>query len=208
MATSTAGGSLSSTLGGASIQISDATGKSGNALLYYASPGQIDFLVPSSLSPGTGSLTIQTQSGLSTTLPIAIAAVSPGLFSANSSGKGVAAGSALRVSADGTQTPLPINTCSGTPLVCTAVPIDLGSATDTVYLSLYGTGIRGATASSVTATLGGFPANVQYAGAQPAFAGLDQVNLEINPALRGQGTVSIILTVNGVAANVVTVAIQ
>jgi uncharacterized protein (TIGR03437 family) len=201
--------SLGTTLGGTSIQIKDASGKVSNALLYYSSPAQTNFILPSGLSPGMATLTLQTQAGLSTMTSISIAAVDPGLFSADASGTGVAAGGALRVSADGTQTPLAISSCGGQPLVCTAIPIDLGADTDTVYLSLYGTGIRGRSAlAAVTATIGGIVTDVQYAGAQPAYPGLDQVNLQLNPALRGRGSVQIALTVDGIVANVVTVAIQ
>jgi uncharacterized protein (TIGR03437 family) len=202
-------GSLMPTLGGTSIEITDASGHSSNALLYYASPAQINFILPAKLSTGMGALAIQTQAGTSATTPISIAAVDPGLFSADASGTGVAAGSALLVSADGQQTQLPISSCSGTPLVCTAIPIDLGTASDTVYLSLYGTGIRGRSApSAVAAMIGGTLVNVLYAGSQPNYPGLDQVNLQLSSQLRGRGNVPIVLTVGGTAANVVTVSVR
>jgi uncharacterized protein (TIGR03437 family) len=205
----TRSGILMPTLDGTSIQITDASGHSSNALLYYASPAQINFILPAKLSTGMGALAIQTQAGTSATTPISIAAVDPGLFSADASGTGVAAGSALLVSADGQQTQLPISSCSGTPLVCTAIPIDLGTASDTVYLSLYGTGIRGRSApSAVAAMIGGTLVNVLYAGAQPNYPGLDQVNLQLSSQLRGRGNVPIVLTVGGTAANVVTVSVR
>lgn len=209
LATQTTNGSSSTTLGGTTIQMTDASGNTGNALIYFASPDQIDFIVPANLNTGAGSMTLQNQNGSSAATPVTIATVSPGLFSAIASGTGVAAGNAVLVSADGTQTQLPIASCSGTPVVCTAVPIDLGTSSDTVYLSLYGTGIRGRSAlSAVTATIGGVAASVQYAGAQPDFPGLDQVNLEISRSLQGRGSVPVALVVDGVAANIVTVAIQ
>jgi uncharacterized protein (TIGR03437 family) len=94
-------------------------------------------------------------------------------------------------------------------LVCTAIPIDLGTASDTVYLSLYGTGIRGRTVpSAVTAMIGGTLVNVLYAGAQPNYPGLDQVNLQLSSQLRGRGSVPIALIVDGIAANVVTVSVR
>jgi uncharacterized protein (TIGR03437 family) len=42
---------------------------------------------------------------------------------------------------------------------------------------------------------------VDYAGPQPTYVGLDQVNLILPRSLRGQGTVSIALTVDGQTAN-------
>jgi len=49
---------------------------------------------------------------------------------------------------------------------------------------------------------------VAYAGPQPQFAGLDQVNLYVPRSLAGAGEVPVILTVDGVTANVVTVNIK
>ncbi len=209
LATLATASGLASTLGGTSIQVTDQAGDVGNALLYFASPTQVNFLLPSTLSLGMATLTLTTQTGPTATTSMTLAAVAPGLFSADATGTGVAAGSALLVSADGTQTQLPINSCSGTPLVCTAIPIGLGSDTDTVYLTLYGTGIRGRSAlSAVTAALGGIVCDVLYAGPQTDYPGLDQVNLQINPALRGRGKVEVALSVNGVFANVLNVVIQ
>ena len=74
---------------------------------------------------------------------------------------------------------------------------------------LYGTGIRGRSSlSGVTAKIGGLDAQVQYAGAQPEFAGLDQVNVVIPRALAGQGEVDLTLAVDGVTANSVRVNIR
>jgi uncharacterized protein (TIGR03437 family) len=50
--------------------------------------------------------------------------------------------------------------------------------------------------------------SVQYAGAQSEFPGLDQVNIQLDPSLQGKGVVPIALSVDGVAANTVTVAIE
>jgi uncharacterized protein (TIGR03437 family) len=200
---------LTTTLGGSSIQIVDASGKASSALLYYISPAQMNFLMPSNLRPGMAKLTVSNQAGISGTAQIMVSAVSPGIFSADATGTGVAAGSALRVSAAGTQTQLSIGNFSGTPLICTPIPIDLGGPTDTVYLSLYGTGIRGRSMlTDVSAAIGGVTTTVLYAGAQPNFQGLDQVNLRIDPSLRGRSVVPILVSVDGVVANTVTVAIQ
>ena len=56
-------------------------------------------------------------------------------------------------------------------------PFDAGSADGEVYLILFGTGLRGATPGTATATLGGVRVPVQALQAQGTFAGLDQVNL-------------------------------
>jgi hypothetical protein len=69
-------------------------------------------------------------------------------------------------------TQLPVFNCM---LVCAATPIDLGPPSTSVYLELYGTGIRGRTSlSEVSVMLGGVSLQVTYAGAQITYPGLDQ----------------------------------
>jgi uncharacterized protein (TIGR03437 family) len=138
---------------------------------------------------------------------VLVEAVAPGLFSANANGKGVAAASAVRVKADGSQAAVPVFQCvSGS---CTAAPIDLGPDSDQVYVSLYGTGIRNpAGLSEVIAQIGGVKADVVYAGPQGGFAGLDQLNLRIPRALAGRGEVVVSLTLSGKSANPVTLNIH
>ncbi len=62
--------------------------------------------------------------------------------------------------------------------------------------------------SNVTATINGVSVPVQYAGPQPSYEGLDQVNLALPGSLSGSGDVNIVLTVDGQTANVVTVDVQ
>lgn len=119
---------------------------------------------------------------------------------------GVAFATAIRVGADGvTQTPVTVFTCGGSG--CAPTPIDV--KTGTVFVSFYGTGIRGFGAQgSVTCTIGGTNAPVIGAAAQGQFAGLDQVNVQLPGSLAGAGTVNVVFTVNGQAANPVTISIQ
>jgi len=73
-------------------------------------------------------------------------------------------------------------------------------------LILFGTGVRGALMlSTLTATLGGTPAEVTYAGAQGTLTGVDQINLRLPRSLAGRGDANLVLTVEGVAANTVKV---
>jgi uncharacterized protein (TIGR03437 family) len=90
----------------------------------------------------------------------------------------------------------------------TTSPIILGSG-DEAVLELYGTGIRGLGSSkAVTCTIGGIAAGVLYAGAQGQFPGLDQVNVSLPLTLAGAGEVAINLSVEGQAANTVTVVVR
>lgn len=87
-------------------------------------------------------------------------------------------------------------------------PIALDSAS-TVYVTLYGTGLRGhGAAPKVTCTVHGVDAPVAFAGAQPAFVGLDQINISLPAALAGLGESDVVVTVNGQVANIVTLNIR
>ena len=90
-----------------------------------------------------------------------------------------------------------------------ALPIDLGPATDQVFLVLFGTGLRfRSSLAAVTAKIGGADATVTFAGAVPGFIGLDQANLAIPRSLIGRGEVDVMLTVDGKAANTLKVSIK
>jgi len=87
------------------------------------------------------------------------------------------------------------------------VPVDLGPPSDQVFLSLYGTGFR--TATSATAKVGGV--SVQVYGFTPVidFPGLDLINIGPLPrALQGRGEVDVTLSLNGKAANTLSVNIR
>ncbi len=91
-----------------------------------------------------------------------------------------------------------------------ATPIDLGPESDNVFLILFGTGLRNRSSlSGVSVKIGGVDAQVQYAGPQPIFPGLDQVNALIPRSLVGRnGEVDVELIVDGVSANKVKIVIK
>jgi uncharacterized protein (TIGR03437 family) len=62
--------------------------------------------------------------------------------------------------------------------------------------------------STVTATVGGLPAVVSYAGGAPGFvAGVMQVNLQI-PVGVASGSATVLLTTNNLTSPPVTISIQ
>jgi uncharacterized protein (TIGR03437 family) len=200
---------LPTTLAGTTVKITDSKGATQTAGLFYVSPTQINFLVPTGLASGSATVSIANQAKSVGSFPVTIAQVSPSLFAADSSGAGAAAAVAMAYAPNAPVQVLPVFNCSVSPLVCTATPIDLGSASTSVYLELYGTGIRGRTGlSGVSVTLGGTPLQITYAGAQGTYAGLDQVNALVDRSFIGQGSLSLQLTVDGVTANPVLVNIK
>jgi uncharacterized protein (TIGR03437 family) len=134
-----------------------------------------------------------------------VASVSPGLFAANGNGAGVAAATAARVGPQETAN-LPVFSCQPAALSCLSTPLPLGDTADTVYVALYGTGIRGA--RSVQAYVAGQTVPVLYFGAQQQYAGLDQINISLPMSLAGTGEASVYLVVDGKTSNMVSLSIQ
>ena len=135
-------------------------------------------------------------------------AVTPGLFAMGGSEIGAIIG--LRVNAAGERSDVPIFQYEETQQQFTSAPIDLNAGTDQVYLSLYGTGIRGGiSTSAITVTVDGVPVPVIGAAAHPEFTGLDQVNAGPLPAeLTGRGEVGLTLTVDGRTSNTVMINVR
>jgi hypothetical protein len=112
----------------------------------------------------------------------------------------------VQVEANGTLTPLPVFGCAG-PYVCFTRPLDIQEKP--VYLSLFGTGIRGfSSPSAVSVTVGGRSVPVQYAGPQTQFPGLDQVNVQLTRDLHGMGDADVVLKVDGVSGNTVQITLK
>jgi uncharacterized protein (TIGR03437 family) len=199
---------LPTSLGGINLNVIDSAGQTRAAPLIYVSPGQINFVVPSGTAPGPASFSVGGRLGAGPTTVALVQNVAPTLFSADGTGSGVAAASAIRVQAANPQlqSSVPVFQCSAAG--CSAVPIQLGVDTS-VYLSLYGTGIRNRSSlSNVQATINGISVPVLYAGPQMDFAGLDQVNALLTFQLRGAGQANVVLTADGQTSNAVMVNIQ
>ncbi|MCX6630972.1 MAG: polysaccharide lyase beta-sandwich domain-containing protein [Candidatus Solibacter sp.] len=197
---------LPTALNDVSLEVRDAAGDMRLAPLILISPGQVNFQIPKGTAAGAARLTLQggPVGPLLTTVPVQ--PIAPGLFAANSNGKGVAAAVAIRVDErTKTRSPVEVFRCSG---ACAATPILL-TADSAVYVSLYGTGIRGpGGAPEATCTVHGVAVPVLYAGAQPQYQGLDQVDISLPATLAGRGESDVVLTVNGQTANTVTLNIQ
>lgn len=202
--TATATPPLSTDLDGTTVTVTDSAGMSRAAYLFYVSPAQINYEVPDGSAAGQATVTIKAPNGSMQSANIQIGTVSPGVFQLNSSG--LAAALVLRV-ISGVQQPLEQVYQLNASNSVVPLPIDLGTSANQIYLEIYGTGIRNA--KNVAATVGGINVPVLFAGAAPVYAGLDQVNIGPLPrALAGQGSVNIVLTANGLAANTVNVSIK
>jgi uncharacterized protein (TIGR03437 family) len=200
---------LPTTLAGISVQLTDHAGATFTAPLFYASPQQINYLVPAGMAPGAATFTVRGNGVTRGTGTLQIEATAPGIFTQNADGKGVPAALVVKVMPDGSTTSQPAYSCAGGPGSCQPAPIDVGTGQFQTYLLLFGTGIRNRPLiTNVTATLDGVSVPVAYAGDQGQFAGLDQVNLVLPPEFAGRGGVDLVITVNSKPANTVRLLIQ
>jgi uncharacterized protein (TIGR03437 family) len=201
---------LPTTLGGVTITITDSANQMRSAPLLYAGPTQVNFQIPADTAAGRARVTLHSQGGVTTTGELLIEAIAPGLFAANTNGQGIGAMDAVRVDANGAQTPVQTYRYDSAQQRQVGVPISLGAETDKIFLSLYGTGLRGVqNLSDVTVEVGGVAVPVTYAGRQPQYEGLDQMNIGPLPrSLAGRGEVTIVTTIKGKRVNRLTVVIQ
>ena len=158
-------------LGGVGVNVRDSSGAEWPAPLLYVSASQINFEVPAGAA--LGNVTVEFQNGGNAVSAAAqVSRIAPGLFAIAGN---IAAAYGTRIEPDGSQTTLPPDT----PIVLDQRPM---------YLSLFGTGIRGLSSqSNVKVTIGGIDAAVSYAGAQGVTPCLDQVNVLLPVALAGAG---------------------
>jgi len=194
---------LPTTLLGTSVNIIDSAGVTHAAPLFAVAPTQINYLVPTTVALGPARIVVTTGAGTTVNGTADIARTSPGLYTANLQGTGVASAFALTVDATGAQSQALV--FDPNTLQPASIALRAG---EQVYLLLFGTGIRGFQ-QSVTATLGGEAVPVLGAVAQGQFAGLDQVNIGPLPAtLAARGEVNLVLSVDGQSANSVAVVVR
>ncbi len=200
--TATAAGTLGSNLDGTTVNVTDAHNTTVAAQVFFVSPGQVNYLIPPTLSPGLGQVQITAADGTVSVGPLQIATSAPGLFTAD--GK-IAVGSALLIDAKGNQTILNLATYNSASGQFQAAPIPLAA---TSYAILYGTGFGNGLNTQFSASIGGIAVTPVFAGPQGTFAGLDQMNIPIPASLAGAGDVAITLTAAGSVSNTVHVTVQ
>ena len=163
--------------------------------LYYASDGQINFVVPESVAGASSlSVVVSGPGGASAPASVRLAPVQPGLFSSPTNGIGSV---------------LVGNTSSTTD----QQPARAGADTVSIYCTGLGTTHAGDfglqwTDATPQVFIGGQPApEVQFSGLNQYFPGLYQVNVNV-PASAGRGVQPLKLFVNGIASNEVKIVLQ
>ena len=203
---------LPTNLLGTTVKVTDSSGTTRDAALFYVSPAQINFHVPPGTVDGLASVSVAINNKIVGACPMNITRVAPGLISANSDGAGVPAGYVVRAAANGSQKYEAIARFDQGQYKYMPIPMDLRPTGDTVFVILYGLGIRNAqdtdgnpnngSAEKVTVTVGGVSVPVTYAGKAPGLVGLDQINIGPMPrSLIGRGMVSVVVSVEGKMTN-------
>ncbi len=185
------------------MTVTDSAGTPWQAGIFYASPTQISFAIPSGVVTGSATIAVTTDSSTFTDV-IIVTATGPGVFAANANGAGPLAAQVVTVLPSGAQTYTDTAGLNGKAFVND--PIGLTSTGDSFYLLLYATGIRHG--SSVTVTINGVTYTPTYSGAQGYFDGLDQINLLLPASLVGAGPVAVGITVDGQLSNAGTISFQ
>jgi uncharacterized protein (TIGR03437 family) len=208
---------LQTELAGTRVLVTDSAGTRRPALIFFVSPGQVNYEIPwgeYQIPPGAtaplATVTITSGDGTVSIGQVQIAGVAPGLFTANGNGQGAPAAYVVRVRNGridpSSETAAQYDAAQGRFV---PRPLDLGPTTEQVYLILFGTGLRNHHGlQTVSAQIGGVEAPVQYAGAASGFVGLDQVNLQLPRSLIGRGETDIVLSVDGKFANTVKINIR
>ncbi len=194
-------GPLPLELAGTQVRLTDSAGQDHFAALLYVSPTQVNYQIPRPAAAGLGTVRVLSRGEVVATGALQIDSVAPGIYTANSNGIGAPAALLTRVAPDGARTVELAYTCGSRPASCLPAPILWSRPDEQIYLTLFGTGIRGRS-TPVTARIGVTELTVLYAGAQGQYPGLDQINLLLPRALAGTpGTPLLTVTVDGHSSN-------
>lgn len=166
------------------------------APILFESPAQINAQVPWEVAAGTANVVVRSRGAVSQAMQIIVQAAAPGLFtngmsaaalnadgSVNSEASPATVGSVISVYFTGQG---PVNAA-----------IDDGAAPDNGQIV--------SATSSMSARIGGTPAQIEFAGLAPLYPGLGQMNVKI-PAL-GSGVYPLIITIGGQASNSAEISI-
>lgn len=200
---------LPTNLNGTTVNVIDSLGVGRLSPLFFVSAGQVNYQIPPGTAPGSASVSVNFNDAFTGFGELNIATVAPGLFTADASGQGYPAAVAYRYRGNALVSVESLTQLDATNKVI-AKPLDLGPEADSIFLVLFGTGLRfRSSLSGITATIGGTSAEVLFAGAQTDFVGMDQINVRVPRSLATMtGDVNVVLAVDGKTANTVKINLK
>jgi uncharacterized protein (TIGR03437 family) len=161
-------------LGGCSLTVNGTA-----AMMQYATSGQMNFLVPQDMGPGTAAVAIS-NGGQVLTGSMMIGPAGPGVFSLDGMGMG-----------------------NGAMLLSTTWQMGPFSTTTNAQptpVSIFMTGLD--LSMKPVVTVGGTPVEVTFYGNAPGYPGLQQINMTLPASMAGVGRVPVMVTSNGQSSNV------
>lgn len=206
----TPGVQLPTELGGTTVEVNGR-----RAGLFFVSPTQINYVMPSATESGTANVVVKAGATTSNG-QVMVTRVAPAIFTANASGRGVPAATIVRVKLNGQQSTETISQFSQQAAKFITKPIDMGPEGEIIVLVMFLSGVRNATDTNgdgnanenIRVLIGGTEVPTLFAGRQPEFVGLDQVNAIVPRSLIGRGIVGVSVSGTGFStSNVVDLEI-
>jgi uncharacterized protein (TIGR03437 family) len=195
-----ANGNLNADLAGSEVTFNGVA-----APLLYTSANQLAAVVPFEIQ---GSSTVMVQAGYNGVLSVAqsfpVTAAAPGVFALDASGRG--AGVILNQDYSVNSPSNPASAGSVVMVYATGG----GQTNPGDFTGAVAPGDPVSLAANATATVGGQPASVTYAGNAPGqVSGVIQVNIQLPASFPQTGSIPLVLTVNGAASQqTITIAVQ
>ncbi|HME07919.1 MAG TPA: putative Ig domain-containing protein [Bryobacteraceae bacterium] len=189
------GSPLSSSLAGASVLFDGAPG-----IMLYTSAQQLAVIAPVGLAGRASTqVQVQYQGLLSPAVDVRVVDANPAIFMADKSGQGAI------VNQDGT--PNSVNSPAANGSVVLIFATGGGQTNPPTADGVPSAGVA-PLLLPVSVQIDGIEAGVQYKGAAPGLAGLDQINVQIPPGVRTGVPIPVLLTVGTVTAPPVTLYVQ
>jgi uncharacterized protein (TIGR03437 family) len=178
----------------------------------YVSTGQVNALIPYSLSASTNHpLLVQRNGTSSVPLDVTVADVLPAIYTANQSGRGqgailIANTGLLAAPAGAFPGSRPVLRGENLEIYASGLGPVLNTPADGAAAPA--TSPLATTVQTPTVTIGGIPVtNILYSGLAPGLVGLYQLNVQVPAGVAPGDAVEVVITVNGNASNTVTIAV-
>ncbi len=152
------------------------------ARIFYVSPEEVVFVVPSGLASGPAQFLVTNSEGLASMAETNIAPTAPGIFTLSGDGRG----EATALNSD------------------TLVRGPFDPSNGTLRLSIFATGV--ARANNVSVTINGRQVVVETV-APARLIGFDEIHVLVPAELRGAGTCPLVVTADGVQSNSVSIVL-
>jgi len=189
-------GILNTTLAGTQVTVNGTP-----APIFYASPGQLGVQIPFETTGTSANVAVSANGQTSASSTLAIAGVSPGIFTVAANGQGAGA----ITHANGS---LVTNTSPALPgEIVILYATGLGQVSPAVATGALPSATSSAVAA-VTLTIGGIPVTPAFAGLAGCCVGLNQINVQVPASVSAGSAVPVILSIAGQTSNTATIAVQ